>query len=105
MTSKKVNQWNEKKGLVMCTEEYCKWQINAPYNINRNNEMTVGPFPGDLAKTSFMSFDYKAIDVLCLEKMIVSGNGMTIDILEVKLRSTKIYSQKNSLSDKNFDLP
>lgn len=78
----------------MCTEEYCKWQINAPYNINRNNEMTVGPFPGDLAKTSFMSFDYKAIDVLCLEKMIVSGNGMTIDILEVKLRSTKIYSQK-----------
>ena len=92
----------------MCTEEYCKWQINAPYNVNRNNEMTVGPFPGDLAKTTFLSFDYKAIDVLCLEKMIVSGNGITIDVLEVKFllsRKMRTLNSKFLVEQGIFDQP
>ena len=75
----------------MCTKDYCKWQINAPYNVNRNNEMTVGPFPGDLSKSTFMSFDYKAIDVLCLEKLYVSGNGISIDILEVNKNFQQVH--------------
>ena len=79
-----MNWRNKKAGLVECKDTYCKWQINAPYNQNKKQEMTVGPFPGNIGETTFMAFDYKAIDVLCLEKMVLRGSGKEIDILEVR---------------------
>lgn len=83
-TQLQFNWMNKKRGLVKCTQDYCKWRIVANYDINRRNEMTIGPFPGKLGDASFMAFDYLALDVLCLEMLVLQDKEGQIDILEVR---------------------
>ena len=84
-TDEKYTWANKQAGLMKCTGDFCKWRINANYNINRNAEMTVGPFPGELGKASFLAFNYEALDVLCLEKLTLLNGEQEIDVLKVHI--------------------
>ena len=78
---------NKKKGLVKSTGEYSKWRITGSYNTNSKADITMGPFPGSLSAITFVAFDYIAIDILCLEKILLQdAKGESLDILEVKMR-------------------
>ena len=45
--------------------------------------MSIGPFPGHLNQATFFSFNYAAMDVLCIEELVMKENELELYVLEV----------------------